>query len=66
MARPTQLYGVVARPSSRCSTGWRLGLPDVGVEPTEELEVVPDRGELEHLIRSSGRRARSTRGRSNS
>ena len=25
-----------------------------GVEPTEELEVVPDRGELEHLIRSSG------------
>ena len=55
MARPTQLYGVVARPLVALLDGMAARLTRrVGVEPTEELEVIPDRGELEHLIRSSG------------
>jgi len=55
MARPTQLYGVVARPLVALLDGMAARFTRrVGVEPTEELEVIPDRGELEHLIRSSG------------
>ncbi len=55
MARPTQVYGVFARPLVAFLDGLAAKLTRrVGVEPTEELESIPDRGELEHLIRSSG------------
>ncbi|MEM9201557.1 MAG: hemolysin family protein [Actinomycetota bacterium] len=55
MARPTQVYGVLARPLVAFLDGLAAQLTRrVGVEPAEELETIPDRGELEHLIRSSG------------
>ena len=55
MARPTQVYGVLARPLVAFLDGLAAKLTRrVGVEPTDELESIPDRGELEHLIRSSG------------
>ncbi|MEM9466511.1 MAG: hemolysin family protein [Actinomycetota bacterium] len=55
MARPTQVYGVLARPLVAFLDGLAARLTRrVGVEPAEELESIPDRGELEHLIRSSG------------
>ena len=55
MARPTQVYGVLARPLVAFLDGLAGRLTRrVGVEPAEELETIPDRGELEHLIRSSG------------
>ena len=55
MARPTQVYGVLARPLVAFLDGLAGRLTRrVGVEPAEELETIPDRGEREHLIRSSG------------
>jgi CBS domain containing-hemolysin-like protein len=55
MARPTQVYGVFARPLVAFLDGLAARLTRrVGVEPADELETTPDRGELEHLIRSSG------------
>ena len=56
MARPTQVYGVFARPLVAFLDGLAAKLTRrVGVEPTDELfESILDRGELEHLIRSSG------------
>lgn len=55
LARPTQVYGVLARPLVALLDGMANRLTRrFGVEPAEELEVTPDRGELEHLIRSSG------------
>ena len=55
MARPTQIYGVLARPLVAFLDGMAARLTRrVGVEPTEELESTPDLVELEHLIRSSG------------
>lgn len=55
LARPTQVYGLLARPLVALLDGMANRLTRrFGVEPAEELEVIPDRGELEHLIRSSG------------
>lgn len=55
LARPTAVYGVLARPLVALLDGMANRLTrKVGVEPAEELEAIPDRGELEHLIRSSG------------
>ena len=55
LARPTAVYGVLARPLIAVLDGLAARLTRVlGVEPAEELESTPDRDELEHLIRSSG------------
>ena len=55
LARPTAVYGVLARPLVALLDGMANRLTrTVGVEPAEELEATPDRDELEHLIRSSG------------
>ena len=55
LARPTAVYGVLARPVVALLDGLAARLTRrLGVEPTEELEAIPDREELEHLIRSSG------------
>ncbi len=55
LARPTAVYGVLARPVVALLDGVAAGLTRrLGVELAEELESSPDRGELEQLIRSSG------------
>lgn len=55
LARPTAVYGVLARPVVAVLDGLAARLTRaVGVEPAEEIEAIPDRVELEHLIRSSG------------
>jgi len=55
LARPTAVYGVLARPLVALLDEMANRLTrTVGVEPADELEATPDRGELEHLIRSSG------------
>ena len=55
LARPTAVYGVLARPLVALLDGLAARITRrLGVEPAEELESVPDRGELEQLIRSSG------------
>ncbi|MEM7140062.1 MAG: hemolysin family protein [Actinomycetota bacterium] len=55
LSRPTAVYGVLARPLVAVLDGMAARLTRrLGVEPKEELEAVPDRDELEHLIRSSG------------
>ncbi len=55
LARPTAVYGVLARPVVALLDNAAARLTRrLGVEPTEELESIPDRGELAQLIRSSG------------
>ena len=55
LARPTAIYGVLARPVVAVLDGLAARITRrLGVEPAEELEGTPDREELEHLIRSSG------------
>ena len=55
LARPIALYGLMARPLVRLLDGLAARLTRrLGVEPADELETIPDREELEHLIRSSG------------
>jgi CBS domain containing-hemolysin-like protein len=55
LSGPTALYGVVARPVVAVLDGLAARITRrLGVEPAEELEGIPDREELEHLIRSSG------------
>lgn len=55
LARPTALYGALARPVVAVLDGLAARITRrLGVEPAEELEGIPDREELEHLIRSSG------------
>lgn len=55
LARPTAIYGTIARPvvGGLDSLAARI-TRRLGVEPADELEGTPDRDELEHLIRSSG------------
>ncbi len=55
LARPTAIYGTVARPVVAVLDGLAARITrQLGVEPAHELEGTPDREELEHLIRSSG------------
>jgi len=55
LARPTAVYGVLARPVVALLDGAAGRLTrGLGVELAEELEFTPDRDELEQLIRSSG------------
>ena len=55
LARPTAVYGVLARPVIALLDGAAARLTSsLGVELAEELESTPDRDELEQLIRSSG------------
>ncbi len=55
IARPTAMYGLLARPLVALLDGFAATITRrLGVEPAEELESTPDRDELEHLIRSSG------------
>ncbi|MCQ3806883.1 MAG: hemolysin family protein [Acidimicrobiaceae bacterium] len=55
LARPTAVYGILARPLVALLDGLALRLTRaLGVEPTDELEPVRDRTEIELLIRSSG------------
>ena len=56
LARPTLLYGIIARPVVVVLDGLATRLTRaLGVEPAEELEAVRDRDEIEFLIRSSGK-----------
>ena len=55
LARPTAVYGTLARPVVAVLDGLAAVITRrLGVEPTHELESTPDREELELLIRSSG------------
>lgn len=55
LARPTAVYGAIARPVVAVLDGLAARITRrLGVEPAEEIEGTPDREELEHLIRSSG------------
>lgn len=55
LARPTMVYGALARPVVAVLDGMAAKLTRaLGVEPAEEIEGIPDRHELEHLIRTSG------------
>ena len=55
LARPTAVYGVLARPVVGGLDALAARITRrLGVEPADELEGTPDREELEHLIRSSG------------
>lgn len=55
LARPTAVYGALARPVVATLDGLAARITRaLGVEPAVELEGIPDRDELEHLIRSSG------------
>ena len=55
LARPTAVYGILARPLVALLDGLALRLTRaLGVEPADELEPVRDRTEIEQLIRSSG------------
>lgn len=55
LARPTAVYGILARPLVAVLDGLATRLTRaLGVEPTEELEAIQDRSEIEYLIRSSG------------
>jgi len=55
LARPTAVYGLLARPVVALLDSLAVVLTRLaGVEPREELETSPDRQELEHIIRSSG------------
>ncbi|MEZ5244805.1 MAG: hemolysin family protein [Acidimicrobiales bacterium] len=55
LARPTAIYGTVARPVVGGLDNLAARITRrLGVEPADELEGTPDRDELEHLIRSSG------------
>lgn len=55
LARPTAIYGMLARPLVASLDGLAARITRAfGVEPAEEIEGIPDRNELEHLIRSSG------------
>ena len=55
LARPTAIYGAVARPVVGGLDNLAAKITRrLGVEPAHELEGTPDRDELEHLIRSSG------------
>ena len=55
LARPTAVYGILARPVVALLDGLALRLTRaLGVEPTDELESIRDREEIELLIRSSG------------
>ncbi|MBT5581742.1 MAG: HlyC/CorC family transporter [Acidimicrobiaceae bacterium] len=55
LARPTAVYGILARPVVVLLDGLAARITRrLGVEPKEELESIPGRDELEHLIRSSG------------
>jgi len=57
LARPTALYGAFARPVVAVLDGMAARITRrLGVEPKEELEGTPDREDLEHLIRSSGKK----------
>ncbi len=54
LARPTAIYGILARPVVALLDGLAARITRrLGVEPKEELAVA-GRDELEHLIRSSG------------
>lgn len=55
LARPTMIYGALARPVVAVLDGMAARLTRwLGVEPAEEIEGIPDRHEFEHLIRTSG------------
>lgn len=55
LARPTAVYGLLARPVVALLDSLAVVITRrAGVEPREELETSPDRQELEHIIRSSG------------
>ena len=55
LARPTAVYGILARPVVALLDGLALRLTRaLGVEPTDGLESIRDREEIELLIRSSG------------
>ena len=55
LARPTAIYGTIARPVVGGLDNLAARITRrLGVEPADELEESPDRDELEHLIRSSG------------
>ena len=55
LARPTAIYGTIARPVVGGLDNLAARITRrLGVEPADELEGTPDRDELEHLIRSSG------------
>jgi CBS domain containing-hemolysin-like protein len=55
LARPTAIYGRIASPVVGALDGLAARLTRrLGVEPPKHLEGIPDRSELEHIIRSSG------------
>lgn len=55
LARPTAVYGILARPLVALLDGLAVRLTRaLGVEPTDELEPIRDRTEIELIIRSSG------------
>ena len=57
LARPTAVYGILARPVVAVLDGMATRLTRaLGVEPAEELEPIRDREEIEYLIRSSGQK----------
>ena len=57
LARPTAVYGILARPVVAVLDGLATRLTRaLGVEPAAELEPIRDREEIEFLIRSSGQK----------
>ncbi len=55
LSRPTVVYGALAHPVVAVLDGFAARVTRaIGVEPAEEIEGIPDRDEIEHLIRSSG------------
>jgi len=55
LARPVAIYGILARPMVAFLDGTATAVVRrLGIEPREDIESTPDRGELEQMIVSSG------------
>jgi CBS domain containing-hemolysin-like protein len=55
LARPVAIYGILARPMVAFLDGSATAIVRrLGIEPREDIESTPDRGELEQMIVSSG------------